>query len=106
MLANELKKVLNSDIDVSYQMPTPEITKIVLSESIKSYDTNLLYRLVNSIYNVTYDADLFKACFKDAASFDLLRKNYRERHEIQTVSIEGVQSSFKEKLRLLGFSVA
>ena len=106
MLANELKKVLNSDININYQMPSAEITRIVLSDSIKSYDTNLLYRLVNSIYNVTYDADLFKASFTDAASFDLLRKNYRERHELQTVTLEGVQDCFKEKLRLLGFNVA
>lgn len=106
MLANELKKVLNSDININYQMPSAEITRIVLSDSIKSYDTNLLYRLVNSIYNVTYDADLFKASFTDATSFDLLRKKYRERHELKTVTLEGVKDCFKEKLRLLGFNVA
>ncbi len=105
MLANELKKVLNSDINVNYQMPSAEITRIVLSDSIKSYDTNLIYRLVNSIYNVTYDSDLFKSSFTDAESFDLLRKNYRERHELQTVTLEGVKDCFKEKLRLLGFNV-
>ena len=105
-----LKKSFESMMGLfSKEIFTPdrsEILAIELADDIV-LDQNLISRLVFSIYDVNYDSYLFKNTFTGKKSFDGMRKNYRERHELSYVQLKGNGASKnKEVLLGLGFSIS
>lgn len=104
MLANTLAHVLKLEEPKAYQMPKPEIESTTLGK-VENLDLDLIRRLVFSVYDVRRDSLMFKNCFKDAKSFDVMRSNYRERRELSSLHLLNVEDKYKEPLSLLGFNV-
>ncbi len=104
MLAQELARVLKLPLQPHYEMPPVEIQEMVLGAGAKQLDLDLLSRLVFSVYDVRRDCYEFSAFCKDGASFDFLRKRYRERRELSSLTVSSVPSSFIPVLKTLGFS--
>ena len=104
MLADTMSKVLKLDSPKTYKMPTPEISSLEFGR-IDSLDYDLINRLVFSVYDVRRDSLKFRYSFIGAKSFDEMRQTYRERRELSSLHLKNVDEKFKEKLKLLGFSV-
>lgn len=104
MLAKELAKVLALSYDQEFKYEDLELTSLNLADDY-ILDLNLIRRLVNLVYNVQEDHYKFKHYFKDKESFDALRKNYRQRHELQTLVLNNVRASDVAIFKALGFSV-
>lgn len=104
MLCQKMAQVLKLEKPNPYKMPTPELISIKLG-NIQSLDLNLITRLVFSVYNVQTDAFIFAHQFNGAKSFDLMRANYRERHELSSLKLVNVPKEYQQTLSLLGFSV-
>ncbi len=104
MLARSMAKALNLEPPGLYAMPEPEIETLSLKYA-QTADIDLIRRLVFAVYDVRRDSHLFKNRFKDGASFDLMRKNYRERRELSSLRLTGVSGDLKAQLIGLGFSV-
>ena len=105
MLASSMSKLLNLEDPKPYKMPTPELQALDIGK-IETLDLNLINRLVFSVYDVRADAYLFKNSCVDGKSFDKLRVNYRERREMSSLTLHNVPKAFKERLALLGFTLA
>lgn len=102
MLGQQLARVLHMQPREVMSVPEPEIESINLGR-ISGMDLDLLRRLVFAVYDVRRDCSLFRQYFTDAASFDLLRKNYRERRELSSLTLRHVPKSCEGMLRTLGF---
>lgn len=106
MLKKSFLSMMDLDSDELFTPDKSEILAIELGDDI-SLDQNLITRLVFSVYDVNSDSYLFKNNFKGKESFDALRKNYRERHELSFVTLKG-NGAYKNKdvLEGLGFTVS
>lgn len=104
MLASKLASVLKLNYDQEFSYDHLELTSLSLADDYV-LDLNLIRRLVNLVYNVQDDFYKFKHNFKDKVSFDALRKNYRQRHELQTLCLKNVKAQDVAKFKALGFSV-
>ena len=104
MLAKSMCEYLNIDLKSKFTVPTPEIVSIDLGR-IESLDRDLISRLVFSIYDVRRDSYLFKNRCIDGKSFDALRKNYRERREMSSLTLVNVSEEYKQTLQGLGFTI-
>lgn len=103
MLAKMLSDTLKLDVLNNYQIASPEIGVMVLG-NIETADLDLISRLVFSVYDVRRDSSAFMNRFTDGKSFDMMRKNYRERRELSSVNLVNVPESMVEKFSLLGFN--
>lgn len=104
MLGQEFGRVVHLPPQEIFQMPPPEIESITLG-AVKELDLDLIRRLVFSVYDVRRDCALFRQYFTGAKSFDLLRRNYRERRELSSVTIKGASRECAGVLKTLGFSL-
>ena len=106
MLQQSFLKFLGMECNGVFEPNKGEIVKMVIDKDA-IFDLNLISRLVFAIYDVSYDSFLFKHSFNGKKSFDLMRKNYRERHELGFVTIAGEGAlAHKELLEGLGFKVS
>ena len=105
MLAVSMCKYLNIPLKSSFIVPLPEFSELDIGR-IDSLDRDLISRLVFSIYDVRRDSYLFKNRCVDGKSFDALRKNYRERRELSSLTLQNVPIEYKETLKGLGFSLS
>lgn len=103
MLAQNLADTLKLENHSTFSFVNLELKQIILSDNYQ-LDLNLIRRLVFSVYDVREDLYLFKNYFKGRESFDLLRKNYRERHELQTLTLKNVKASDTQIFKNLGFN--
>ena len=105
MLAKSFAKEFNLPFKNTLVVPKAELENLDLK--VKTLDLDLISRLVFSIYDVRRDSNLFKNRFVDGKSFDLLRKNYRERRELSTLTLHGIEDQNLRKLfEQLSFKVA
>ena len=104
MLAVSMCKYLNIPLKSSFIVPPPEFSELDIGR-IDTLDRDLISRLVFSIYDVRRDSFLFKNRCIDGKSFDALRKNYRERRELSSLTLCNVPIEYRETLKGLGFSL-
>ncbi|MBQ9275223.1 MAG: 4-phosphoerythronate dehydrogenase [Succinivibrio sp.] len=105
MLARSMSQTLELPPPPHYTMPEPEITHLQLGE-LKTWDLDLLRRLVFCVYDVNRDAAAFKLNFKDGRSFDELRRTYRERRELSSLKINTTNAQLAELLKALSFGIS
>lgn len=65
----------------------------------------VIRNLCRCVYDVREDFDMFRLSFTGPESFDDMRKNYRVRHELQSMRVANVRPEDVERFRLLGFDV-
>ncbi len=105
MLYDALAKYFNIDKKPLLKNLKKEVLSVTLDKD-SVIDLNLITRLVYLVYDVNYDVNLFKHTCIDGQSFDYLRKNYRERHELSTLLIKGITNkNDRNLLKELGFDV-
>lgn len=105
MLAKSFAKEFNLPFKNTLVVPQAELENLDLK--VKTLDLDLISRLVFSIYDVRRDSNLFKNRFVDGKSFDLLRKNYRERRELSTLTLHGIEDqNLRKVFEQLSFKVA
>lgn len=105
MLYDALTKCFNIDEKPILKNLKKEVMSITLAKD-SIIDLNLITRLVYLVYDVNYDVNLFKNTCVDGVSFDNLRRNYRERHELSTLLIKGITNkNDRNLLKELGFDV-
>jgi erythronate-4-phosphate dehydrogenase len=80
-----------------------DVCEITINSSIND---DLLRRLVNIVYDVRRDNDIFKRCYSDGTSFDNMRKNYLERRELASLTIHNATIEDQQKLIELGFNIS
>ncbi len=107
MLYEKLCEFTNkAKLDFQGFLKKPDISEITINS--KHLDHELIRHLVNLVYDVKRDDDLFRLGFHDGASFDMLRKKYPERRELSslTVNAPNLSETDTEILQNLGFTVA
>ncbi|MGN1392905.1 MAG: 4-phosphoerythronate dehydrogenase [Succinivibrionaceae bacterium] len=93
----------NDKISFASLLKQSPIRELTISDT---FDQSVLRRIVNLVYDVNRDSEIFKTWFKDGESFDNMRKNYEERRELSSISIKGITNSLlAQKLHELGFFV-
>lgn len=104
MLARSMARDLGLPSPRPYRMPEPELRGLELGE-IATPDLDLLCRLVFAVYDVRRDSCAFARNFKDGKSFDLLRRNYRERRELSSLCLRNVPPAWRDFFSALGFTL-
>lgn len=104
MVAKALNDQLRCGVDFVVPESSSDILKIELSKDAE-VDNDLLGRIVFSMYDVRRDDSLFRTRCFDGASFDALRKTYKERHELNLVNIKCATPDQVRKLYHLGFKI-
>lgn len=105
MIARACKELLKLKQDFVVPKQPGDITKLYLDSSAV-VNNDLLSRLVFSVYDVRRDDSLFRTKCYDASSFDNLRYQYQERHELNTLKIVCATPDQVRKLYHLGFRVS
>ena len=75
-------------------MPATYTHHLFTKDVYKALDINIQKKLDSNLF------DLF------GKSFDALRKNYRERRELSSLTLQNVPIEYKETLKGLGFSLS
>lgn len=104
MIAESMIQMLNLDHQLEVPRYPSDITSIELEPNAQ-INTNLLSRIVFSMYDVRRDDSLFRTQCFNGPTFDMLRKNYEERHEFNTVKIKCSNPEQVRKLYHLGFQI-
>lgn len=104
MLARSMAGALGLPPPAPYRMPEPELKSLELGE-VRKPDLDLLCRLVFAVYDVRRDCCAFARSFKDGKSFDLLRRNYRERRELSSLCLRHVPLPLRGLFAALGFTL-
>lgn len=104
MLGQDLGRVLGMPALTDFILPPPEIAEVSLGAVAAQLDLDLLRRLVFAVYDVRRDCADFKAHFTNGPSFDLIRKHYRERRELSSLTIKNAPAQIGAVLKTLGFT--
>lgn len=104
MIARACKDMLKLEEKFVVPEVQGDVTKLCLSENAK-ITNDLLSRLVFSVYDVRRDDSLFRTQCFDGVSFDKLRYEYQERHELNTLRIQCANPEQVRKLYHLGFKI-
>lgn len=105
MIARACKDMLKLEEDFTVPNIPGDITKLTLSDHAE-INNDLLSRLVFSVYDVRRDDSLFRTQCFDGPSFDRLRYEYKERHELNTLKIACANPEQVRRLYHLGFKIS
>ena len=101
MIAQRLIEKFGIDAELpepSSVLPKAEFVEVSVDGEISE---QVIMKLIHLVYNVERDDGIFRNTYSDAASFDLMRKNYPVRREWSSLKV----NSDSQLLKKLGFRV-